>query len=244
MNRRFRMLSLISEALELEAEETAEKDEEYEEIFRKDFAEVNAFLIEKQERKTEKITAQKLSPNQESPRDMEYEEKTTITSLKKIYRALARKTHPDLAGAEKEDEFKDIQNAFNNNQVSKILAAANRNDISAELSEEEVEELRYFIKLQKQQIREVKQTVRWAWARSDRDQETRRRCMLSMGVNPTEFYSWIEAKESEKSAQVLLKQRQAQQTRKEKVRKSRTQSGSRNSARQRDLNRQKKKSKR
>lgn len=253
MNRRFRMISLISEALELEIEEALEMDEEYEEIFRKDFAEVTKFLMERHERKIDlKIDRTREGQHREKEssfedfEEMQTSNKPEIASLKKIYRALARKTHPDVAGEESEEEFKEIQTAFTEGKVSKILSAANKNGVSAELTEEELDELRYFVKLQKIELKELRKTVRWAWAKSERDEDTRRLIMISMGVNPGEFYSWKEAQLmqriiKEKEVQRAQREKQAQEQRRERAERKRKRNQNRNRGpnptRQRDLRR-------
>ena len=247
------MISLISEALELEIEEALEMDIEYEELFRKDFSEVTQFLMERQlkkdELKIDRIRKRDDRRDNTNPFEMNSSaERPEIDSLKKIYRALAMKTHPDIAGPEKEEEFKQIQTAFNEGKVSKILSSANKNGVTANLTEEELDELRHFIKLQKAELKELRKTVRWAWAKSEKDEDTRRLIMVSMGANPSEFYSWKESRRmqriiKEKEIQRARAEKLAQEYRKDRAdRKRRRKEGRKqgpNLTRQRDLRRAK-----
>ena len=130
MSRKFRVLSLLAEAAHLELEEILEKDSEYEREFREDFSEVTSFLLEKedQKRKFEAFDPNFRTrlPNNTDASVGEIHSK----SAKEIYRSLAKKTHPDVAGEELTEEFKEIQNAYNSGDLIGLMIAANRHEIS------------------------------------------------------------------------------------------------------------------
>ena len=185
MSKRFRMISLLAEALEIEIEECQKKDQEYEEQFRKDFADVNSFLVGKLiEQKSNEKPA-----NNEPWTERLKEAKPNI--VKKLYRALARKTHPDISDHD-ENEFSDIQKAYSENDLTTLLSAANRYNVNADLTYEEAELLKDRIEEQRQKSKEVKKTVRWMWAQSDKSTSMREKVIISMGVDPQEFSTWLE----------------------------------------------------
>ncbi len=195
-NRLIRMLLLKAEALEIESELTREKDAQYEAAFREEFAEVTSFLLEKQMAQLEEIIVNK-AKNKEAAHDdidnvVDKEEKND--ALKKIYRALARETHPDLTGDEG-NEFRDIQKAYNENDVSALLTAANKHSIDIELSDEDADFLENRIREQKLEIDKMRQSVRWVWGNDKiKSKSLRIEIIKSMGADPQEFEAWRKSK--------------------------------------------------
>lgn len=185
MNKRFRMLSLMSEAVELEIEDALEQDAEYEKIFRNDFSDVTSFLIEKN---MEKIAAERIENQSENKSADKPSESLSV--IKKIYRDLARKTHPDVSDNGEED-FRDIQRAYHENDIPALLVAANKYSISPNISESDLNFLKDLIERKRQKISDLKGSVRWRWAQSDKSREIKQRVMISMGVSLDEFHEWL-----------------------------------------------------
>ena len=141
MNKRFKIISLMSEALSLELEDVTERDSRYETIFRNDFSEEIRFLMMKEQSSLTEpaITSPKEIENQ-IPEDLE-----EVKILKDIYRALARATHPDVAGEEKSDEFKELSTAYIAKDIVSLIAMANRNQISPNIDDEGLDHLQMFL---------------------------------------------------------------------------------------------------
>ena len=87
MNRRFRMISLMAEALSIEMEEIKEIDKKYEKQFLNDFSEVQAYLMDQMDLK-EAIRENR--KNVEESRGSQ-DQKENLDILKTLYRDLARK---------------------------------------------------------------------------------------------------------------------------------------------------------
>ena len=137
MNRRFRMISLMSEALSLELEDVLERDASYEKSFQKEFAEEIRYLMDRQALERRNGTPSKIEmPMNEEIAQTNKKEQSGI--VKDIYRTLAKHTHPDVSGSETEEEFKAIQNAYSSGDIVGLLSAANRRGVAPELSDEDL----------------------------------------------------------------------------------------------------------
>lgn len=245
MNRRFRMISLTSEALSLELEDVLERDSKYEKTFQKDFIEEIRFLMQKESARLTQST-----PNPEGDAKPISEEsieiyKTQQTKIvKEIYRSLAKKTHPDIAGEGAEEEFKSIQAAYTQGDLVSLMAAANRNGVAPSLDDEDLADLQSSLERQRKEIESIKQTVRWRWGVSDKSSSLRESITLTLGIQPAEYSAW---KQSELQA-AQAKEREAR-LRREKVEKAKREarkrrarkSSARNPVRAKDLERERKK---
>lgn len=209
MNKRFRMISLMSEALALELEDVLERDEKYEKDFRNDFTEEIGFLMERELHRRASNRSPKEIENQISNRESSDQESKIV---KDIYRALAKATHPDVAGEDKMDEFKEISNAYIAKDLVALMAAANKNDISPDVDEKALGELKEMLNEQRAKIEEIKQTVRWQWGISSKNEEARKRISRSLGIKEDEYRLWMNERSRVKEAQQAAERaREAQQ---------------------------------
>jgi len=215
MNRRFRMISLNAEALSLELEDVLERDEKYENQFKIDFQEEIRYLMIKE------ADAVKARSTAHAP-EIKFSAEDTIETaqpeqspiMKEIYRSLARATHPDLHGKDTEEEFKEIQSAYTGRDLVKLIAAANRNNIAPEVDDEALAELEAMLVRHRAEIEEVKKTVRWQWGVSEKTEAVRTMVLASIGIIPTQFYSWKAAE----AAQIRKKERERREAHEKKVR--------------------------
>lgn len=251
MNKRFRMISLTAEALSIELEDVIARDKIYEDDFKKDFAEEVRYLMlqEDKSRREENIgpanhknlddTLESLSSKVDQPK-----------ILKELYRALAKSTHPDIAGPDAEEEFKQIQGAYTDKDLITLMSAANRNNVSANIDDNDLRELQKMLESQRQEIKRYKETVRWIWGESDKNQQLRNSIIASLGIDPLKYYMWKEQEKIENMQRIkrkkavekkkqLEKQRKKTEERKRRIRE--TQSQVRNPIRLRDLKKAKKK---
>ena len=183
------MISLLAEAIGLELEEAKDLDKKYEKEFNEEFGDAMSYLVGKSlEKKQAFERLKEKGPDIPKSADKNNE----IDSVKDIYRKLAKKTHPDVSRDTDDTEFKEIQRAYSENDISALLSAANRHNVTIELTEEDAEILKKRIRNQKKKIQELKGTVRWAWALSNKSSEIRKNVLISMGVNLEEFKKWKE----------------------------------------------------
>ena len=121
---------------------------------------------------------------QDDPDIVKHElDETMSTLLKKLYRLLSLKTHPDKyhdsdkeTREEKEIEFHEVQQAYKLNDILKLLFYANKYQIKfnkAELEYIYLNSLDFDSQLEKcinalaQKIAELKDTLAWNWALAD-----------------------------------------------------------------------------
>lgn len=219
MNRRFRIISLTAEALSLELEDVLERDEIYEQEFKKSFHEEIRYLMIREAKNAAAQSQTLQAPEINLPGEDEIvqtDKPDHSPIVKELYRSLAKATHPDLHGDESEEEFKEIQNAYTENDLLTLITAANRNGIAPELDDAALDDMSEMISTQRSQIDEIKKTVRWQWAISDKTDEVRRLIMCSIGLVPTQFYSWKEAEE----AKVRKAQRERREAHEKKMREA------------------------
>ena len=93
--------------------------------------------------------------------------------LKKLYRRIAEKTHPDRAGNNDYTElFSQAAEAYANNDIGRLLDIAGAANIElTELSPESVSLLKNNIETIFKEIYNKKQTTAWAWYNAQSDEE-------------------------------------------------------------------------
>ena len=190
MNRRFRMISLMAEALSIEMEEIKEIDKIYEKQFLKDFSEVQSYLMDQMDLK-EAIRENR--KNIEETRGS-HGQKEDLDILKALYRDLARKTHPDVVGVKDDEEFKELQKAYGDQDLEYLFSAANKHKIDVEVTPDELVRLKEIIDEKRKTIENIKKTVRWAWGVSDKNPSVRQNIIKSMGADPAKFEAWRNSK--------------------------------------------------
>lgn len=92
--------------------------------------------------------------------------------LKKLYRKIVEKTHPDKTGNNKHaDDFSQAANAYSQTNLAKMLEiAANLNIEITELSQESVELLEKNVETLAKEIIKVKNTHAWKWHKANSTQ--------------------------------------------------------------------------
>lgn len=249
MNRRFRMISLTSEALSLELEDVLERDAKYEKTFQQDFTEEIRYLMEKESARLSKraqLAEGEAPPNTNDNVEIHKSEQKKI--VKEIYRSLAKHTHPDIAGDEAEEEFKLIQTAYTTGDLVSLMAAANRNGVAPDLDDEDLADLQSALEAQKKEIDAIKQTVRWRWGVSDKNAELRESITYTLGIHPSEYKAWkwaefqaVQAKAKKERLRREKVEKAKREERKRQARKRAARAGGRNPTRAKDLERARKK---
>ena len=114
--------------------------------------------------------SQDINPEQHKEEKVEiqdpYEEIQTDVSedtMKKVYRKVANKTHPDKKGGDK-DKFTIAAKANKNNDFGTLLELADELDIDFEITDELVNEMNKQCQAVIDNITQIKTTTAWTWA--------------------------------------------------------------------------------
>ena len=188
MSRQFRKLTLQYAYLQLEKEEVYEICKEVEpkirEYLKNNYPEHYDTFFGKAEVKnpnSNKMTESDLiddSPDLEDiEQDIENNKEPKNKDLKKLYRKIVEKTHPDKTGDNsKSDLFSDAVNAYESNDIAKMLDIAGKLNIEiVDLSPESVMLLKENIKTITSEIVSKKQTTGWAWYNAKENEEEKKR---------------------------------------------------------------------
>ncbi len=90
--------------------------------------------------------------------------KETPESVKKVFKEIAKKTHPDLVGEENSELFKKAQNAVDNASYSEILHIAKQLEIPPpEPTQNDVDLLEKEVTNINKDIKKIKETYAWTW---------------------------------------------------------------------------------
>jgi hypothetical protein len=99
--------------------------------------------------------------------EVESQNKETPESIKKVFKEIAKKTHPDLTGEENTELFQKAQNAVDTHSYSEILEIAEGLDIPPpEPTREDVRLLEREIISVNREIKKIKETYAWTWYHS------------------------------------------------------------------------------
>ena len=192
--KKFLRLIYSSKALKLEEEELQEEDDFHGKQFAKDFDLENQFFIASQSSKEVEHTVVE-NQNTENNHDIDVKKKEIDPLAKKIHRALARATHPDLhKGPESVEDFKQIQEAYEMGDISGLLLKAFDLEIDVDLDMHDLAKLEKKISIQRNSLQEIKNTMKWAWAQSDKSSIARRKIQIALGINPEKFEEWVRKK--------------------------------------------------
>lgn len=89
------------------------------------------------------------------------EMKTRPEKLKRLYKKIAVKTHPDRGGSE--NEFQEVNDAFTNLDLATLLNYAGKYDVTYEVEDDDVEILEKNLDEIEQHISQRKSTLAWKW---------------------------------------------------------------------------------
>ena len=177
----FHRLALSSEALRLEKQDFFEKDRRYRVQFYHDFAGeiqyLNHLRTDVKERKEDDIKPP------EPPR-------VPKKIIKKMHRKLAMLTHPDRHDIEDDGEFREIQEAYEAENGTALLAAAARHETYIEMDESDIQMLDQQLDAQRSHLLALKRTFHWAWAESDKSMRMRLDIRAFLGIVEHAFTIW------------------------------------------------------
>lgn len=187
-SRKIKKIILKAKILDLEEEEFNEKDTQFRKQFDVDFKHENDYCLLKEEQSEEKV-----------PLPEPIEEQIIIDNkhLKEIHRELAKLTHPDLNPHLGDDtEFKRMQKAYETADGATLVVLAIEKGIDVVLAEEEFEKINEQIEKREQAIKQKKQTIRWAWCMSKKDEDLRKKIRQMYGIDEEKYQEWLTGKSS------------------------------------------------
>ena len=183
--RSFRIITHLAEVLFLEEEEFEELDTSFEIKFAEDFSLELEFLIHEKN-----IESRALNSGQKNDSNIA----SSNGFIKGLHRRLAIKTHPDKCGGS-DEEFKDIQTAYEEGNVAKLLKAAVKYEIKLSIDEKDKEEISNQIRHKRQILEQKKQTVRWAWGASqEKTEEMKNKILGLLKLDEAKFKEWKKTK--------------------------------------------------
>ena len=122
-------------------------------------------------------------------------------SFKKIRNALARELHPDLNEEDTSEEFKDIQVAFEEGNLTKLLSSAEEYDVEVEVTNKDLDAVVKVIEAQKKYIGDVKSSLEWAWMICSRKNTERQKVWSFIKLEDEKIRKYLD--ESNISLQVI-----------------------------------------
>tara|TARA_Y100000034_G_scaffold122153_1_gene167257 strand:+ start:107 stop:658 length:552 start_codon:yes stop_codon:yes gene_type:complete len=179
--RRFKKVGLMSEVLFIEEIEIKEKSEVYEQDFIKDFQQEIHFLSKQHKPENKNCDIQEFP-------------KMSTESLKKIYRELVKKTHPDInPDLENDNGFKEVQAAYDRGDGTVLLGLAIRNDIEIELEESDLYELEIQLQYRRDVMEQKKTVACWVWCNSNKSDEIKNHIRQLMGIDKEDYEKWLKS---------------------------------------------------
>ncbi len=128
----------------------------------------------------------------EDPLGIKEEIKNSNSStFKKLRNELAKVFHPDAEKESKTEKFKEIQEAYESGNFSKLIDTAIDNDISIRLSEEDASVLESIINKQREYINTQKSTAEWFWYYSSRTSDIRELVWKGSNIDGDAFKIWL-----------------------------------------------------
>jgi len=180
---------LESAALVLEAEESDELDTEYKEKFKQDFQNELEFLSSKEEVLEEGSMIEGSDIVEKNPVDIH-------PLIKKLFREVAKRTHPDMFGEKYLEEFKRANIAQEENDWVALLILTNDLGIDLPTFSEDIKELVGEDMSKRRQFLEGrKDGLAWVWASCEDPSEDRRvAARRVMQINEEEFQLFLKGR--------------------------------------------------
>jgi curved DNA-binding protein CbpA len=108
-----------------------------------------------------------------------------------LHRELARVTHPDLNPEADTLEFKKMQSAYEEADGAYLIQMALDRDIEVDLPDEDLEKIEQNIDKKKEALSDIRESVRWAWANSDKSEDFRAQVRFSLSIDEAAYQEWL-----------------------------------------------------
>ena len=172
MSRKLKILQLKHEVLKLELEEISESMNRYTSDFDSFFSKyyVESAKIEQKQKKIEFENPNIHFENAKREREAKERERKELKELlknapskvKKLYKSLATKTHPDKMGGDHE-VFQNVKDAYEKQDLAEMLEMAGTYGVKYEMDDDDVEILEKNLRKLKTEIDKIKDTIGWLW---------------------------------------------------------------------------------
>ena len=115
------------------------------------------------------------------------------SSFKKLRNELAKAVHPDKHGGnpEMQEEFKQIQEAFEEGNITKLIETASRYEIDINLDDTDLERVSRVMRTQRKYIKSAKASISWAWMQCGRLNSDRVEAWKALRIDKLEFKEWF-----------------------------------------------------
>jgi hypothetical protein len=104
--------------------------------------------------------------------------------------------HPDVAGPEREEEFKKFQNSWQNGNIHEVLNTAIKENIINCLDDSTLKEMEKSFEIQKENLKKKKYNLRWGWHSSNKDSSARSRVLKFLGIEISKFEEWMKKRQN------------------------------------------------
>lgn len=133
--------------------------------FHSEFMRLISHLSEYQKELIYKFINESLGKPQDNKKDtIKSQQKEVPESIKKVFKEIAKKTHPDIVGEENSELFKKAQSAVDDGSYSEILDIAKELEIPPpKPTVEDVNILEKEAARVSKQIKKIKETYAWTW---------------------------------------------------------------------------------
>ena len=217
IRRKVKKIAMKASLISMELEDLTEENKENQKVLTEDFKEEFAFIEwkkqqerlksqqETQEQKQDSEEVPEIEPEEPEPESLEEEEdileqdsksSDTPDELKKLYRTIAQKTHPDKTNDERLNEiFKLSAEAMKEENWMALVEFAGELSLDIEfLSDETCETVEQSIEENQKKISGIKSTFSYIWSRQKDDND--RAIFKSMfyqrfKINEQEFQEWM-----------------------------------------------------
>ena len=193
MSKTLKKLQLKAEYLLIEYTETEELFVDYSKTFNEEFADEHAFLSSKNPAESPII---KLDDSEE----VEDESSVMVSDdLQKIYRLIAKKTHPDVCKVEEHKRFfSEAAAAYSKGDWISLISISNELSIPIpSLSKESIELINKSSQKWFKEIETIKNRLPWVWVTlKEKDPLLRSKIRMCMGIDEQEFHKWLETRNS------------------------------------------------
>jgi len=156
MSRFIRKLSSKYDFLTLELEETEEKFDQYVKEWTGLFGK---YLSQKEQ--VIYVNEETGEISNEIPDESKKDKEKPSSKIKRLFKKLSLKAHPDKGGSE--EEFNKLQNYYSNNDLLGLLLASSDYDVEIEIDEEDEDLLEKSCNKLEEKIDSFQKTLAWAY---------------------------------------------------------------------------------
>ena len=114
-----------------------------------------------------KTEENKQNSNDEEEKKIDSNKKEKSPKVKKIYREIVKKTHPDKDKTEKYiDLYKEATSAYEKNDIVALIFICSKLDIEIDLEEDDIGSITLAIREKKKELQNIEMSYLWLWYNS------------------------------------------------------------------------------